>query len=117
MFEKLRLMWINRKCKVYISGKITGLDNYEEIFNNAEKQLRSLGYTKIINPVTLSKKLSRKMKLPVEFIDYNDFLRYDLKHLCDCTLLYVLKNYKDSKGALIEIDLAEKLGLIIIFEK
>ena len=41
----------------------------------------------------------------------------DLKELANgCTAIFMLDNWKDSKGAKIELDLAKKLGLKVYYE-
>ena len=39
------------KKNIYISGKITGLDNYAEIFEKKEKELTEQGHF-VFNPAT-----------------------------------------------------------------
>lgn len=93
--------------KFYISGMITGIEtSAPELFAAAELKLKEMGYIPI-NPMTLPH-LHDKTWL--------NFMREDLKALCECDGVYMLSNYKFSKGALIELELAEKLGLNIVFE-
>ena len=94
--------------KIYISGKITGLP-YEEafrIFEDAEHKLQQQGFS-VINP----------MKIKHEHdLSWESYMKEDLKAMLDCDAIYLLPNYKDSKGAMIEYDLALILNLNIIFE-
>lgn len=87
--------------KVYISGPITGLP-YEEVekaFNEAETRLQEQGY-EVVNPLNNG--------LPREST-WNEHMRADLKLLLDCDAIYLLKGYQNSKGAMIEYDLARIL--------
>jgi hypothetical protein len=97
------------QIKIYISGKITGLE-FEKafyLFYKAEKLLQSQGYS-VVNP----------MKLPHEHDkSWESYMKEDLKAMLDCDSIYLLPNYNDSKGALIEKELAELLGLDVIYEK
>lgn len=97
--------------KVYISGPITGLpyEEAEKAFNDAEIRLQEQGY-EVVNPLNNG--------LPTS-ATWNEHMRADLKLLLDCDAIYLLKGYQNSKGAMIEYDLAIKLGyhIIIITEK
>ena len=92
--------------RVYISGPITGLP-YEEVekaFNEAEIRLKEQGY-EVVNPLNNG--------LPREST-WNEHMRADLKLLLGCDVIYLLKGYQDSKGAMIEYDLARILHFDII---
>ena len=67
------------------------------MFEEAEKKIVEFGY-KPINPMKEVPK-----QLDFEWIDY---IKFDIKILMDCDLIYMLPNWKDSKGAKIEHDLA-----------
>lgn len=95
------------KLKCYISGKITGIDNYEQLFSDAEKYLLSKGY-EVINPVKLNHNNDKS---------WESYMKDDLKALLDCDAIYMLKNWHSSKGAIIEKTLAYQLGIQIINEK
>ena len=111
-------------AKIYISGKIEGIENYREIFLDAEKFLTydfvdwKDGIAQIVNPATKGIQLqaeymTRYKKLPT----YEEYLANDIRELADnCTAIFMLNNYKDSKGAKIELDLAKKLKLKIYYE-
>lgn len=92
--------------KVYISGPISGLP-YEEVekaFNEAEVMLQEKGY-EIVNPLNNG--------LPREST-WREHMRADLKLLLDCDAIYLLKGYQNSKGAMIEYDLARILHFTVI---
>lgn len=90
-----------KKMKVYISGPITGLPykEVEKAFSKAEKRLKEEGY-EVVSPL--------KNGLPREST-WNEHMRADIKLLLDCDAIYLLKGYQDSKGAMIEYDLARIL--------
>ena len=98
--------------KIYISGKITGLEKqeYTKNFNDAEKYLHSLGYHNIINPVTINENMPTNTT-------WNEYMLNDIKYLLDCNAIYMLKGWNQSKGANIEYQIAKILGKQIIFEK
>lgn len=93
--------------KIYISGKITGIDNYAELFENAENLLKSKGF-EVINPVKLNHLHDKT---------WQSYMKEDIKALMDCDAIYMLKNWHQSKGAIIEKKLASEVGIQIINEK
>lgn len=80
--------------KIYIAGKITGSTNYRETFDKKQKELEEKGYI-VINPSKLDNVLGD------DFI-HNDYMHvcYSLIDLCDC--IYLMSNWRDSKGAMLE---------------
>lgn len=94
--------------KVYISGKISGLD-YEEVkkrFLDAEEFLESLGIH-AVNPL--------KNGLSVDD-DWINHLCRDIKMLHDCDSIYMMDGWQKSNGACIEYDFAVRTGKTILFE-
>lgn len=96
---------------IYISGKISN-DNPEIQKNNldrffiVEEKLNSLGF-KCFNPARY------------EFIGgtWARYLAKDLKWIEDNRpTLYMMKGWQDSKGAMLEFEYAQLLGLEIIYE-
>lgn len=98
---------MEKKNKIYISGKISGLDENEafKMFEEAEITMSALGF-EVVNP----------MKLPHNHDKtWLSYMREDVKALVDCDAIYMLPNWTDSKGALAEFRLAVSLGLEIHF--
>ena len=82
--------------KIYIAGKITGLDNYKEKFGEAENEFLLSGHS-VMNPAVLE----------------GDFTQGEYMHVCYamidvCDGVYFLDNWKDSKGANLEHEYAMK---------
>jgi len=100
--------WSKRpaKPKVYISGKITGLPIDEARFNfqEAERSLNKLGYEPV-NP------FNNGLTVDHTWLEH---MKADLKLLLDCDMICLLSNWKDSRGAKMELDLAKKLGYKVI---
>ena len=92
--------------RIYISGAITGDSNYKEKFEKAKKDLEARGYH-VINPA--------EFDLP-EGATWEDYMKQDLALLLKCDGIYMLKDWKQSRGAKLEHDLAEILGLQIQYE-
>lgn len=86
--------------KVYISGKISGLSEYEykKRFELAEYEVKyyaGFAPLQIINPCNIKPFLGRKTWLC--------FMISDVKELLKCDEIYMLKNWADSRGAKIEL--------------
>lgn len=92
---------------IYIAGKITGNDSFIDDFKKAERELKKLGYTKIINPCCLS-----KLNL-----DYEQFMTITLSMVDVADELYMLKNWEDSKGARREYLYAVSKDKVIVYER
>ncbi len=91
--------------KAYISGKITGIENQAEgLFNEAEQEVRDLGFEPV-NPMKLNHEHDQS---------WEAYMKEDIKALCDCDVIYMLNNYKDSLGARVELNLANNLKIKVI---
>ena len=100
--------------KVYLSGKMTGLDKgvYEFNFMKAEQFYKSCGYL-VVNPCDLAREVLKKNSKA----EYEDFMKADLKALKDCTHIAMLEGWADSPGAKREKAEAERLGLEVMYLK
>ena len=93
--------------KAFISGRVSGI-NYEYAkrnFKKVEKVLVKQGY-EVVNPTTLCKKEWSWLRCMIVC----------LWHLIKCDAVYFLRNYKNSKGAMIEYKIAKILGKLMYFE-
>lgn len=99
-----------KKLKAYIAGKVTGLTPYDcyRNFGRAEARLRAAGYM-VINPAGLDKVLDPRMK-------HEEFMNICLKLVDLADVVYMLSNWPDSKGAMIEHEYALKQGKKVIYE-
>jgi hypothetical protein len=90
--------------KIYISGKITGIEaQAAQLFEQAETDIRNAGFEPV-NPMKLNHNHDKS---------WESYMKADLKALLDCDGIFMLNNWTDSKGALIELDLALKLKIPI----
>lgn len=99
---------MKNKKKIYISGAITSIGQIEaeKLFSKAEKMLKEQGF-EVVNPMNI------KHEHDLTWVSY---MRVDLKALLDCDYIFMLSNWKNSTGAKIEHDLANKLEFGIIYE-
>lgn len=91
--------------KIYISGKVTGLKHPEYIFDKTEKYLKSLGH-EVVNPISLG----------LSDLSWKEAMIICIDELLKCDTIYMQSNWRDSRGAKIELAYAEKNKLEIIFE-
>ena len=91
--------------KVYLSGKITGDENYRQKFGLMEKELLSYGYV-VFNPAILP-----------DGFEYEDYMDLDLLILSRCDAIFLMRDWKNSPGAKREYEKAKRLGLRILTEE
>lgn len=97
--------------KIYISGAITGVDDWREHFNRVQKILIEQNYI-VISPVHIAEEVEKEIENPT----YADYMRSDLRMLCICDAICFLDNWMGSKGAKLEKKVADILGLEQLFE-
>jgi nucleoside 2-deoxyribosyltransferase len=95
--------------KVYISGPITGVDDFEKNFQEAEDLLRKRGL-EVVNPVKIGEALEKDgLKL-----EYEDYMRADIAELMKCDAIYMLDGSEDSEGACCEYCIAKSLNMFVL---
>ncbi|MCD8198223.1 MAG: DUF4406 domain-containing protein [Lachnospiraceae bacterium] len=82
---------MERKLRVYISGAITGTDDYRERFARAEAFLMGQGCS-VINPAKIDAALPADMT-------YEEHMKIDMMLLESCDAVYMLKGWQESRGA------------------
>lgn len=99
---------------IYISGPMSGVDNYVRDFAIAESQIIDLGllrtYDNIINPSDVLTVLPDKL-------EYKDLMRICLDLLAMCNAVYMLRGWEDSKGARLEHEYAVAHKYKIYYQK
>lgn len=91
--------------KVYIAGKITGLENYKEKFARAERALRDKSEV-ILSPTILPSGLS-----------HDEYLQICFTMIDVCDTIYFLDDWEDSEGAKMEHDYALKEEKEILYQE
>lgn len=94
--------------RIYISGKITGTDDYMERFAEAERDLAKAGY-EVVNPA----KLDLIMPKTATHKEYMDMC-ITLLEMCD--YIYMLHGWEQSKGANMELCKAKELKMHIFYQ-
>jgi len=89
--------------KIYIAGKITDNPDYMEQFAIAELFLIKEGHF-VMNPTVL----------PPGF-EHHEYMKICFAMIDVCEGIYLLDNWRDSKGATMEFDYAIKTGKTIAF--
>ena len=87
---------------VYLSGRITGNENYKKDFSVAEEYLHRLGYI-VVSPARLDELSSDKLS-------YEQYMKvcYSLIDISD--IIFMVSGWQDSKGARAELIYAKSIG-------
>ena len=94
--------------RIYISGPMTGIEEFEKAFEKAEQELRLQGHD-AVNPVRLSGIIRSDMK-------YEEWLKLDMALLDVCDAIYMLSGWQNSRGANREYGFALGSGKLILYE-
>jgi hypothetical protein len=92
--------------KLYLSGPMTGVENFNhELFNKVAAEFRMVGF---------------EVCSPSEFFDGDtsrereEYMREAFKYLLEADTVVILPGWEQSKGARIEITVAQELGLNLV---
>ena len=95
------------KMRIYISGGISGVENYKEKFNAAQRELEQNG-NEVINPALYGETLPKLM--------YEEYMRIGLNFIDMCDAVYMLKGWEKSRGANREYGYALASDKMIVME-
>lgn len=95
---------------VYLSGKVTGIDNYYEVFADAKNKVSELlpNYG-IINPIEMNKQFDDGC------LSWDGFMHICYAIIDCCSMVVMLPNWKDSEGAKEERRYAKEKGKKIYY--
>lgn len=95
--------------RVYIAGRVTGVSPVIAtlIFRIAEGRLYGEGYKWVSNPLNI---------VPYG-TEWPEAMRMCIKAMMECDTIYMLSNWKKSRGARVEHRIAKSIGMKIIYEK
>lgn len=95
--------------RVYISGPITGVSDYMEKFEAAEKELKEKGYT-VVNPAKIN------YGMP-EDVTYEEYMEIDIRLIDLCDAIYMIRGWEMSRGANREYGYALGKGKTITYQQ
>ena len=95
---------------IYISGRVSGTSDARERFRRVEQRLRLQGW-RVINPVRKTAHMNPAVTL------WTEYMRVCLRLLTRCDAIYLMRGWRQSKGATVEQRLAVDLDLDIVMEE
>jgi nucleoside 2-deoxyribosyltransferase len=107
-----------KTLRVYVAGPMAGLPEHNfPAFHAEAARLRALGY-EVLSP---AEKAGEQAAVAAsthglafrETQTYKDFLRADLRMVLDCDAISLLPGWENSRGASLELTVAEAIGLEI----
>lgn len=94
--------------RIYISGGITGVENYRDKFHEAQMELMK-GGNEVFNPASYADVLPK--------LSYEEYMKIGLYFLGMCDAIYMLKGWQKSCGANREYGYALAMDKIILEEQ
>lgn len=94
--------------KIYISGPITGTDDYMERFQKAEDELTAKGHT-VYNPAHANSFMP-------EGTTYEEYMKISFCLLDMADTIYMMDGWEKSKGANMELARAMEMGLKVYYQ-
>lgn len=93
------------KSRYYLCGPMSGLPNFNrEAFFDVAASLLEAGVSEVFSPAELSD----------EGRTWEDLMRICIGRLVKCDVLVVLPGWENSRGARLEMEIAEALGLRVV---
>lgn len=99
--------------RIYISGKVTGDENYKYKFKRAEEDL----YLKYALFEPKVENMPYKEHLKLNGKSWDECMIECLACLNSCDTIYMLRDWKDSTGACIELGYAIAQNMTVIFQE
>lgn len=98
----------HRAGRVYLAGPMTGIEDYNfPAFYEEAAELEAMGLT-VVNPADHG---------IVNGAEWFDYLRHDIAGLASCEQLHLLRGWTKSRGATLEVLIANALGMAISYQE
>jgi len=102
---------MKQENSIYIAGPMSGVvDHNYPAFHAAASFLREKGWT-VFSPAEINADAIETGR------PWACCMRKDLAELVKCEAIFMLSGWKESKGATLELHVAERLGMTVIFER
>lgn len=95
--------------KVYISGPITGVENYDLLFMSAHEKLKNIGKN-VLDLVEMTKNLTVQL-------EYETYMKIAFALIDDADEIYMIEGWERSAGANRELGYAIGKGKKVIYQK
>lgn len=94
--------------KIYLSGRITGKDIelVKLCFESAETRFVSQGH-EVVNPLKIEHNHDKS---------WESYMKADIAELLKCDAIYMIGDWYKSRGAMLELNIANELKLKTIFQ-
>lgn len=91
------------KKKIYIAGKVTGLQQQEVVdkFAKAQNEIEEMGF-EVVNPINVVKDFDTS---------WNKAMRICIAALTECDAIALLPDWSNSKGAIFEYEISRQLEI------
>lgn len=105
-------MWLHDITEddvVYISGPMTGIKDCNRPAFHLMEHIIAQTAKQVLSP-------ARSWDVGDSGFNYAQYMRRDIRLLTHCNKVVMLKGYDKSKGALLELIVAETIGCVILYE-
>ncbi len=100
--------------RVYVSGAISNRirANRVRVFAEAAERLRARGH-EVVNPLDQQPSINGGLDGKAF---WRAAMRLDLRRLVTCSAIFMLRGWRNSRGARLERSIAQRLGMHIVYE-
>lgn len=112
---------VDKTAPIYISGPITSLqklgEDWKAPFIAASAALRRLGFRQIFNPVDIAIGVEAVAETFRRKATYGDYMKSDIEMLLKCKSILMLRGWENSRGAQLEYQIADAIGIEVLYER